>query len=81
MSYLASQDIYEVLYSLLAVQKGDDKIKELLEFMKFIMTNDSTSELSSILRRVYEKLGPTESVLNWLKEVGLKSPSFLQWFF
>lgn len=81
MTYLASQDIYEVLYSLIAVQKGDDKIKELLEFMRFLMTNDKQSELSSILRRVYEKLGPTENVLNWLKELGPRSPSFLQWLF
>jgi len=27
MIYLASQDIYEVLYALLAAQKADDKIK------------------------------------------------------
>ena len=45
------------------------------------MNNDHQSDLSSILRRVYEKLGPTENVLSWLKELGPRSHSFLQWFF
>lgn len=81
MVYLASHDIYNLLYSLLEVQKIDDKIKELLEFMRFLMSNDPQTDFSPILRRVYEKLGPTEHVLNWLKELGPRSPSFLDWFF
>jgi hypothetical protein len=81
MAYLVSNDIYEVLYSLIAVQKGDDKIKELLEFLRFLMNNDKNSDLSSILQRVYERFGPTEHVLNWLKDLGPRSPSFLEWFF
>jgi len=45
------------------------------------MNNDRSSELGSILRRIYERLGPSENVLNWLKELGPRSPSFLEWFF
>jgi hypothetical protein len=49
--------------------------------MKYLISNDNNSDLGFILKRVYEKLGPAEHVLNWLKDIGCRSSSFMQWFF
>lgn len=81
VTYLISQDIYTILYNLICNQKGDDKIKELLEFMKFLIVNDPQSDLGEIVKKVFVKLGPTDIVLNWVKDIAHKATFFLIWFF
>lgn len=80
VNFIKRKGIYGILETKLFNSKEVRVKREIFDFMTFLFDHGEAN-ISSIVKRIYEGLGPLSEFLEWLNTISDKCSEFIEYFF